>query len=369
MFQERIDRLLGEIQLTDIHALALNAGPDLFYFTGLHFHLSERPVVLLITINKPPALIFPEFESEKVQSAVISLKQFPYDEDRSKWSASFSMACHFLDLTDKKIGVNPISFRFLEMDLLKESTPESKFVSAANVLAQLKQKKDENEFENITKAIDIAQQALNNTIPFISIGKTEKEIANELAIQLLKAGSDPELPFMPIVAAGLNSANPHAIPTNRRIMAGNLLLIDWGACFNGYASDLTRTFSMESISDDFFNVAQVVINANEAARNFHQKQMTSHHIDLAARSVIEKAGYGKFFTHRTGHGIGLEAHEEPYIQSDNHTILENGMAFTIEPGIYLPGKGGIRIEDNVIVEDGHLKTITTFPRELKILYK
>lgn len=367
MFQDRINRLLKEMLTIEVDALAINAGADLAYFSDLQFHLSERPVVMLISQDKSPALIFPEFEFEKLQALPFSIKPFPYNEDRSTWTASFSGACDFLHLTHKNIGVNPTSMRFLEFEFLREAAPGSKLVSAAKMLATLRNRKDETEINNIKKAIEIAQRGLENTLPLISIGKTEKEIANELTIQLLKAGSDPELPFMPIIASGMNSANPHAIPSDRKVQSGDLLLIDWGARFNGYVSDLTRTFSLEFIHDDFKKIAKIVEQANMAARNSYHVQMTSHKIDQAARDVIETAGFGEYFTHRTGHGIGLETHEDPYIQSGNQTIIDDGMVFTIEPGIYIPGRGGIRIEDNVIIKEGQLKTMTSFPREVRIL--
>ena len=336
IYSKRIDCLRDAMYSAGLELLAINAGPDLSYFTGLQFHISERPVILLISQSKEPLIFFPEFESEKVQSSVLPLVSFPYDEVRLKWAACLSAAFKSLVLKDNKVGVNPISIRFLEVQLLQEAAPEMQIVSAVNILSQLRQKKDQTEVENITTAILIAQQALEKTLPFISIAKTEKEIANELVIQLLKAGSDPELPFSPIVATGENSANPHALPTERKIKSGDLLLFDWGARFNGYVSDLTRTFAIGEISQEFKSIYEIVREANQRARESLLESTTCHQIDQTARNVIEKAGWGKFFTHRTGHGIGLEAHEEPYIQSGNQTKLENGMVFTIEPGIYLP---------------------------------
>jgi Xaa-Pro dipeptidase len=367
MFQKRINQLKMQMNSHGLDSLAFNAGPDLVYFSGLHFHISERPVILIITLSEKPVLIFPEFEQEKVNNSPVSVVSFPYGEDRSEWGKVFSSAGKSIHLDHKKIGLNPVAMRFLETELISKMGLDCSLVSAAELLAFLRTKKDAGETAAITKAVEIAQQALDNTLPFISTGKTEKEIANELAIQLLKAGSDPELPFMPIVAAGMNSANPHAVPSEKRITGGELLLIDWGARYDGYVSDLTRTFSIGPIQPLFEEIGKTVLKANEDARRTSGEKVTSHQIDQAARAVIEKAGYGEFFTHRTGHGIGLEPHEEPYIQSGNQITLEEGMTFTIEPGIYLPGKGGVRIEDNVIVEKGQLRTITTYPREIREL--
>lgn len=367
IYEERLKRLDKLLRSSGLDGLAINAGSDLVYFSGLQFHLSERPVILLITPDTHPFIYFPEFEMEKVQKADIPLLPVPYSEDRSTWSAFLSKIENYFSFKNKKIGVNPTSFRFLETDLFHKAFPECAIASAQEIFSELRQIKDDSETLNIKKAIGIAQDSLENTLPFINIGKTEREIANELVVQLLRAGSDAELPFQPIVAIGENSANPHAIPSDRKVQAGDLVLIDWGARWNGYCSDLTRTFAMTTITPEFEKIGQIVNSANRSARKVNLTPMISHQIDQAARDVIDAVGYGNYFTHRTGHGIGLEAHEEPYIQSGNKIDLKNGMVFTIEPGIYIPQKGGIRIEDNVIVGDGCLETLSTYPREIKIL--
>ena len=367
MSQNRILLLVELLKRNQIQALILNAGVDLTYFCGLQFHLSERPVVLIISSTSEPILIHPELEAEKVKSASIPLKSIPYGEDQSQWIKSFIQAFKDLHLAKNTIGVSPTSMRFLELELLRKASPESLFVSAEKIITSIRVQKNPTEISSIRKAVEIAEIALSKTLPFIKIGKTEKEIANELTLQLLRAGSDSELPFFPIVASGPNSANPHAVPTERKLTSGDFLIIDWGARFDGYVSDLTRTFAIGSIQEELNKVALLVEKANQAARNTIKKQVTSHQVDEAARKVISNGGYGNYFIHRTGHGIGLEAHEEPYIQKGNLTLLEDGMAFTIEPGIYLPGKGGVRIEDNVVVENGKGVTITSLPRNVLIL--
>lgn len=367
MSQIRINQLSELMKTNQLHALALNAGVDLTYFCGLQFHLSERPVVLIITLESEPVLIHPELESEKVKSASIPLKSIAYGENQSQWPESFTKAFNDLHLENKNVGVNPTSMRFLELEYLKKASPESQFISAATIFSSMRIKKDPVEISSIKKAAEIAEIALKKTLQFIKIGKTEKEIANELTLQLLQAGSDPDLPFMPIVASGPNSANPHAIPTERKITSGDLLIVDWGARSNGYISDITRTFVIGFIQAELKNLFQIVEKANQDARKISKKGVTSHQVDEAARKVISKAGYGKFFIHRTGHGIGLEPHEKPYIQEGNQTRIDDGMVFTIEPGIYLPGKGGVRIEDNLVIENSQAITITSLPRELKIL--
>ena len=198
----------------------------------------------------------------------------------------------------------------------------------------------------------------------IKLGQTEKEVASRLVSRLLHEGSDPKLPFFPIVSFGENSANPHALPSDRVLKKGDLVLIDFGAGHQGYISDITRTFAIGDPNPELEQIAKFVLEANSAARAAVKPGTATSDVDLAAREVIERSGYGKYFFHRTGHGLGREGHEDPYISAYDQTILEPGMTFTIEPGIYLAGRGGVRIEDNVVVTDDGCRSLTDFPREL-----
>jgi Xaa-Pro dipeptidase len=186
-------------------------------------------------------------------------------------------------------------------------------------------------------------------------------------MQLLRAGSDPELPFSPIVASGPNSALPHAVPGDRELSAGDLLILDWGATSRGYISDLTRTLAMGEIEAELARIHEIVQQSNAAGRWAVMPEGTCGGVDQAARAVIAASGYGEFFIHRTGHGIGLEAHEPPYIRGDSAERLAPGMVFTVEPGIYLPGRGGVRVEDNVLVTAEGGESLTTFPRDLRVV--
>jgi Xaa-Pro dipeptidase len=216
-------------------------------------------------------------------------------------------------------------------------------------------------------AVQVAQLALEAVLPSIKIGATERELAGALTMELLKHGSDSELPFAPIVCAGPNSANPHATPSERKIQRGDLLLVDWGATTEGYISDLTRTFAVGEVDPELQKIAMIVLEANAAGRAAGKPGVPCASVDKAARAVIEHAGYGVYFTHRTGHGIGMEGHEEPYMRGDNMHMLYPGMAYTVEPGIYLPGRGGVRIEDNIVVMKTGVDVLSDMPRELRVV--
>ena len=367
MTQPRFDRLNASLQTSDLDAVILNPGPTLTHLTGLHFHLMERPVVLLFAKDQDPAIVLPELELQKVASLPYTLQVFSYPENPSEWDHAFRMAVQALGLDGKRIGVEPRQLRLLEFRHLKHGAPEADYPDASEVLSGLRLKKDQAEVDAMRRAVKIAQDALESTIPLIKVGMTEKELSAELVMQLLKHGSEPEMPFAPIVSAGPNSANPHASPTERKLQRGDLLVVDWGATYAGYISDLTRTFAVGEVDAEYQNIHQIVQEANAAGRAVARPGIACADVDNAARAVIEAAGYGQYFTHRTGHGIGMEGHEEPYMRGDNMQLLEPGMAFTVEPGIYLPGRNGVRIEDNVVITETGADVLSDMPRGMRVV--
>ncbi len=359
----RQEKLSAALQSAGLDALALNPGPTLTYLTGLHFHLSERPVVAVFTPGAPITLVLPELEAAKARDLPYPLQAFPYPENPALWEEVFRQALEGRE--GGKIGVVPRRLRLLELRLLEAAAPTAQLLPAEDTVAALRMRKDAAEIAAMRQAAEIAQRALQAALKGVEIGISERELANELTIQLLRHGSNPQMPFSPIVASGpYNSANPHAFPTGRQLQPGDMLVIDWGAAVDGYVSDITRTFAIGEVDEEMARIAQITLEANTAARNIAAPGVTAGAVDKAARDIIEAAGYGQYFTHRTGHGLGLEGHEDPYIRGDSGLILEPGMTFTIEPGIYIPGKGGVRIEDDVIITEDGLESFTDLPREL-----
>jgi Xaa-Pro dipeptidase len=366
-FLNRQAQLATALYTHHLDTLALNPGPSLTYLTGLNFHLMERPVVGFFTPHNPVILILPELEAGKTTDLPYPVQVFPYGEDPTIWPNAFRQAALAAQIEGRRVGVEPRQMRVLELRMLEAAAQTAQYLSAEECLADLRMRKDLGEIEAMRQAAQIAQQALKETLPKVKPGLSERELASELTAQLLRAGSDVEMPFTPIVSSGPNGANPHALPSERRLSPGDLLVIDWGAAYKGYFSDITRTFAIGEIEDEFKHIAAVVREANQAGRAAVRPGVKAQAIDRAARDVIEKAGYGRFFTHRTGHGLGMEAHEAPYMRAGNERFLEPGMTFTIEPGIYLPGRGGVRIEDDVVVTKDGSESLTDLPRELATL--
>jgi len=367
MHQERLTRLIQTMKTEKLDAIALNPGPSLYYITGLSFHLMERPVVLILSLNDKPTLILPDLERSKAERSDLDLELISYGEDDASRSQAFQEASTRHDLDKRRIGVEPLRSRVFELRLLESVAPQASFTSCEATLSSLRIIKDENERDSIRRAVLVAEEALRATIPLIRLGMSERELASELTIQLLRAGSEPAMPFKPIVASGPNSALPHATPTDRRLQNGDLLIIDWGATVDGYISDITRAFALGEINTELEKIHTVVQRSNAAGREAIRPGASCQEIDRASRSVIDDSGYGQFFIHRTGHGIGLEAHEHPNIRESNLQILTPGMTFTVEPGIYLPDRGGVRVEDNVIVTESGGESLSTYSRQLEVI--
>jgi Xaa-Pro dipeptidase len=366
MSQTRLERFAALIQSNQLDGVVLNPSSTLTYLTGMHFHLMERPTVLIVVPGKMPVLVLPALEVGKLADSSCPLKSFTYNDNPATWASSFQQACAWLDLANPTIGVEPNWLRFLELSFLQSAMPTARFVSAENLLSGLRIQKDADEVALMRKAVQIAQEAYLKTLPSIKVGATEREIAAELSVQLLKAGADGNS-FDPIIASGPNSANSHAVPTDRKIQPGDLIVIDWGAIYQGYISDLTRTVAIAPVDPELAEIARIVQKANEAGRSASRPGVAAGTVDHAARDVITQTGYGPLFRHRTGHGIGMETHEPPYMFGDNDLILAPGMTFTVEPGIYIDGRGGVRIEDNMLITVDGAETLSDLPRELQIL--
>ncbi len=268
----------------------------------------------------------------------------------------------------KKIGFKTLAFEkdasFRIYDILRKDFTLKPLDA---MVERLRQKKDKEEIKSIMKAVQRAENAFVKVKKHIRVGVTERTIALRLEEAIKREGAY-QIPFDVIVASGENSALPHARPTDRRLRPGDLLIIDWGAEAEGYFSDMTRTFLLRGKNTEKKReIYRIVLEANRMAIKAIKPGLRAKDIDSVAREFIKDSGYGDFFGHGTGHGVGLDIHESPRLSFLGKDILEDGMVFTIEPGIYLPGTGGVRIEDMVYLEKGKPRVITRLGRRLEIL--
>ncbi len=348
-------------------AVALIPSPNMSWLTGAAKEQGERPTTILYSPGKTAALIIAGFEVDAAPPMDIPTEIFRFSDVPSEWGDAFKKAADYLGLSGKKIAVEPNHFRFLEYQFILNAAPDCKICGAPELFTELRLRKTEEELGFMRQAAIIAQDALEETLKLVRPGVTERQLAAELVSQLLKHGSEPNFPFNPIVGSGPNSANPHAEVSDREVQKGDFLLFDWGARWKGYCSDITRTFVIGEANDKQIEIYNTVLAANRAALAAVRPGVTAGSIDAAGRKVIEDKGYGPYFTHRIGHGLGMECHEEPYMFSGNTVILEKGMCFSDEPGIYLPDWGGVRIEDDITVTADAGRSLSDFPRELRIL--
>lgn len=363
MKQNRLNRLTGEILDNGLDGIALVPGPNMVYVSGIHSHLSERPIVLFLPADDDPAIIIPMLEAMKAKDAGIPPQRIFAWTDEEGYTGAFQQACAFLELSDYLLGVESLYMRVLEYELLKRYAPGVNIAHADPVMTGLRLTKDASELAAMERAVAVAERAIERLIPRLKIGQTEKQIAAMLTQELMDAGADA-VAFAPIVSAGPNGASPHAVPTDRPIQAGDLLIIDWGALVDDYPSDITRTFAVGPLDPELRRIYEVVKAANEMGKQAAGPQVACQEVDRAARGVIDDAGYAAYFIHRTGHGLGLETHEPPFMMEGNEQPLGVGNVFTVEPGIYLPGRGGVRIEDDVVITPGGYRSLTSFTRDL-----
>ncbi len=242
-------------------------------------------------------------------------------------------------------------------NILDDSGLQTRLVPITGLVEPIRAVKEPEEIELITQAVAISDAALEKTVATIQAGMIEEEVAWEIEKTLRNNGSQP-LPFDVIVASGPNAALPHAGPSRRAIQPGEPVVIDIGARVQGYNSDLSRTICLGTADDTLKRVYKVVMEARMAAITSTTEGMTGAQADGFARETIERAGYSDSFGHGLGHGLGLATHEKPHLSPNSRDTLVNGMVFTIEPGIYLTGWGGVRIEDTVIMENGKIRVLS-----------
>ena len=241
--------------------------------------------------------------------------------------------------------------------VLQEARPGIDLVPVEGLVESLRAIKEPEEIEFITRAVEITDRAFETVTGTLQPGMTEKEVAWELERALREYGSQA-IPFDVIIASGLNAALPHAKPSERRIQSGEPVVIDMGGRVEGYCSDLSRTICLGTPDDTFKQVYSTVLKAQSTAIAGIKEGMSGHDADALARVIIEEAGYGNAFGHALGHGVGLAEHEEPRLGSNAEEILKANMVFSIEPGIYLTGWGGVRIEDLAVMEGGKSRLLS-----------
>jgi len=360
-YDARVERLRAGLEAQELDGALLLPGANFTYYTGIVKDQSERPLLLFLPRTGTAALLVPRLEETALCEALPYGAEAIVYTDEDGYEKAF--AAFGRTLSGRRIGVELRSMRLLEARQIEAHAFGCRLEAFDAALSGIRMVKDDGEIAAMREAIRITQEGLSAVLERISLGQSEFAVARALEAELLRCGSDG-LGFDPLIVSGPRAALPHAGASDRALVSGDSLILDFGARHGAYAADLTRTVAVGTSDPDWREIYDVVLAANTAAREAAGPGTPAGEVDRAARAVVEKAGYGDYFTHRTGHGLGLEIHEPPYIVAGSRTALERGMTFTIEPGIYLAGKAGVRIEDDVMITSEGCESLTTFAREL-----
>jgi Xaa-Pro aminopeptidase len=354
---KRLQKLRTLIAEKGLDALLLSQSENLRYLSGF---TGSSGWLLISGQNAILATDFRYIEQAKGESPDFEITQT--NQELRDWLPSLVS-----DLGWHKLGfeANSISYKGYHKlsEAIKTKQVNLELVPTTGIVEQLRSIKEPEELEFIIKAVELVDAAFEQAKGIIRPGITEKEAAWEIEKFLRQEGSEG-MPFEIIVASGPNSALPHARPTEKIIYSGEPVLIDMGARISGYCSDFSRTLFLGKADKTFRETYNIVLKAQTAAIERVESGMDAPQADQLARSVVEQAGYGDAFGHGLGHGVGLAVHESPTLGPNSSDSLADGMVFTIEPGIYLAGQGGVRIEDMVVLEKGKAKVLSKSKRDL-----
>ena len=354
-------RAAGRCQAAGVAALLLAPGSDLTYLSGYRIFGSERLTCLVLTATGEATLVLPELEAPRAAVAAPDLAQRTWTETEDPYALVASLI-----RTPGALAVSDQMWAAFVLGV-QRAAPQRELRLASAVTRELRMVKDEAEQDALRAVSAAADRAYARMRERPFAGRTEREIATDLA-ELLRAEGHDEVLFT-IVASGPNGASPHHSTTDRRLGAGDVVVLDFGGTRAHYSSDITRTVHVgHQIDAESRRVHDLVLRAQEAGYAAAREGATAASVDAASRQVIADGGYGDRFIHRLGHGIGLDGHEHPYLVAGNHDVLAPGMAFSIEPGIYLPGRFGVRIEDIALIgRDGRAEPLNHANRALAVV--
>jgi Xaa-Pro aminopeptidase len=341
-YQVRLAAARQRLAEEGLDGLMLAPGPDLQYLTGFHVYSGERLVALLLPREGEPLFLVPEMNVAQAEGNRAGVSAVRGWSDAEGYVEPLDVVCRELGWTEGRLAADDEMRAAFLLDW-QSVCPEAEFYRASRVMHLLRERKDQAELSALRRAGQVADGVIAATHAACRAGISEEEVARIVmaAMQDLEPGCAP---YGCIVASGPNSALPHHENGSRALASGDVVILDYGCALEGYNSDITLTVSLGPANDELRRVHEVVWQAQQRALEAIRPGVMAEAIDAAARTVITEAAYGEFFIHRTGHGIGLQVHEPPYLVAGNTAPLEEGMTFSVEPGIYLPGRFGVRLE-------------------------
>lgn len=347
-----------------VDAVALVPGPNFVRLYEKNFHSHERPLVVLVPQKGSPAALVPNLELRSFDLIGFEGEVFDW-RDQTGYKREFAtLAAHF---PMRSVAVEGQVMRVFVHQALTEAWPGLHVIDAEAQISGLRLHNSPAEIAALQEAIQVSEAALAETLAQVRVGMTETDVERILTLALFSNGAE-EHAFGPIVAAADNSARPHAhARADYVIKAGDPLLLDFGARKGGFCADITRTVFVGHATDEAQQVYDTVLRANLAGHAITRPGVTAHDIDDAVTSVMEASPFADRIRTKTGHGLGRDVHEAPYIMRGNMQVMEPGMIFTNEPGLYKPGAFGVRIEDDMLVTEIGNRSLTTFPKTLTVV--
>lgn len=361
----KIEALSQWMKESDMDMCFLSSTENVFYFSGFYSDPHERLLGLALFQNEDPILIIPAMEKEDAKKAGWNFEMIGYSDIENPWDLLKTAVSKRIQ-KPSKIGIEKEHLNVKRYEQLHKRFPEAHFVSAEEKLKKIRMVKDDKELASIRKACALADYAIEVGCSEIKEGKSELEVLAAIEFEMKKKGVH-SMSFSTMVLTGANGASPHGIPGPTKIQKGDLVLFDLGVVVDHYCSDITRTVAYGEITEKQKEIYDTVLKANLGAIQASSPGISCSEIDLTARNMIQDAGFGEYFPHRLGHGLGISIHEYPSLTETNPLLLEKGMVFTIEPGIYVPNVAGVRIEDDVLVTEDGLEILTKFPKELQVI--
>lgn len=362
---KRRGRLAKELREAGLDAVVLVPGANLRYFTGANHLSMERRILYFLRSDGHEAIVLPDLELGTFRSAGAEARAFSWSDADGDANA-LKEAIAALDLPNARIGIEELSMRVFEAQAIEQVSPHLRLVHSGDTIARPRSVKEESEIDAIQTAVIRSEAALEATLAEVRVGMTELEVLDCLLKHLQAQRAGPPA-FTPIVATGANTANPHAVAGETRIDYGDALLFDFGGRYQGYSADITRTVFVGAPSEQALEMYRAVLRANEVGRRVAVAGRNAGSVDEEVLGVLRDAGYQHEVLHRTGHGLGLEMHEAPYLTTGNLVELEPRMVVTIEPGLYRPGSYGVRIEDVVVIGETDSRSLTSLPREPRVI--
>ena len=352
------------LQAEDIDAAFLTSPDTIFYCSGFKSEPHERLLALIILQDNEPLLICPQMEVADAKKSCGDAEVIGYTDIENPWE-KIQQAIFTRNLTLRKLAIEKEHMNVERYEHIQHYFSAHSFVSAEEKLRKLRMIKTEKEIVKIREACRLADLAVEIGVHEIAEGKTEMEILATIEFEMKKMGY--EMSFSTMVLTGANAASPHGTPGMTKVQRGDLVLFDLGVVYEGYCSDITRTVAYGDISDQQAEIYETVRKAQEAAVSISKPGISCAELDLTAREIIKEKGYGNYFPHRLGHGLGISIHEYPSITETNPLLLQAGMVYTIEPGIYVPNVAGVRIEDDVYITETGYEILTKYPKSIQII--